>query len=152
MLYSTCIPTEKQFLERQSPEEDAAESFARHYEFGNANEEIYRATWRRTRAQAEQQQRTPLPPTPGVSKMGAEPSITSSETQQNGNIYVTGKSELIRLALGLDLGLALGLVLGLVLGLDLGLALGLDLGLVLGLDLGLALGLVLGLALGLDLG
>jgi hypothetical protein len=24
--------------------------------------------------------------------MGAEPSITSSETQQNGNIYVTGKS------------------------------------------------------------
>ncbi|KAE9550691.1 hypothetical protein FO519_006092 [Halicephalobus sp. NKZ332] len=52
---------------RQKSQEEgntSTDNFTRHYQVSNDNEDIYRATWRRTKEQMEQQMRSPLPPPP----------------------------------------------------------------------------------------
>lgn len=75
--------------EGKDDEEDAnasTDNFTRHYQVANGNEDIYRATWRRTKEQAQQQAqlRSPLPPPPAVpisrppklSEMSADTSVS----------------------------------------------------------------------------
>uniref|UniRef100_A0A914QBI7 Sidekick n=1 Tax=Panagrolaimus davidi TaxID=227884 RepID=A0A914QBI7_9BILA len=85
--------------EEEDDEANAStDNFARHYQVANGNEDIYRATWRRTKEQAQQQQaqqlRSPLPPPPPpavpisrppkLSEMSANTSISDSSSQTNG--------------------------------------------------------------------
>lgn len=42
----------------------STDNFTKHYQVSNDTEDIYRATWRRTKEQMEQQMRSPLPPPP----------------------------------------------------------------------------------------
>uniref|UniRef100_A0A7E4ZS71 Down syndrome cell adhesion molecule-like protein Dscam2 n=1 Tax=Panagrellus redivivus TaxID=6233 RepID=A0A7E4ZS71_PANRE len=63
----------------QEDENGNADNLARHYQVTNPTEDIYRATWRRAREQAEQQMRSPLPPPP-LSRLPVRHSEQSNDT------------------------------------------------------------------------